>query len=136
MPPYIYLASIGYVDLDIIVGQDELLELRKNTNSNQPTKRLNLMFPVNTAILAIASGNLQPYNRTGIEAADGQRFFFLSFPFPLEVGGTSTFRTDFFAPGVSFSVPVPQGFLSLNPLCPVGLPSCLCPLFPDEHFDN
>ena len=61
MPPYIYLASIGYVDLDIIVGQDELLELRKNTNSNQPTKRLNLMFPVNTAILAIASATLQPY---------------------------------------------------------------------------
>ena len=38
MPPYI-LASIGYVDLDIKVGQDELLELRKNTilNLNQPT---------------------------------------------------------------------------------------------------
>ena len=26
------------------------------------------MFPVNTTVLAMACGNLQPYNRTGIEA--------------------------------------------------------------------
>jgi hypothetical protein len=26
------------------------------------------MVPVNTTVLAIACGNLQPYNRTGIEA--------------------------------------------------------------------
>jgi hypothetical protein len=46
------------------------------------------MFPVtvNTTVLAIACANLQPYNRTGIEAAE-DRVSFLSSAVPLEVGG-------------------------------------------------
>jgi hypothetical protein len=65
MPPYIILDYIGKVDLDIIAGRIS----GAFTKPNQPTQLNHTsMFPLNTTVLAIACGNHQPYNRTGIEA--------------------------------------------------------------------